>query len=127
MHHRTCAALAEQFAFLPPLTPLHVQTHWLPETDTPEALPTEQRLEDGADFSVWPFEPPHAPLMADVALQAVGVTSVHVQVQFVPTFVTGLAVPDVHKLVVGAAGNPLPFEVPQTPGVKCDLQTSTVW
>jgi hypothetical protein len=52
---------AEQLALAPPLDPLQFHVHG-PEPATGEAVPTVQRLAEGADDAVVPFADPHAPL-----------------------------------------------------------------
>lgn len=52
---------AEQLALAPPLDPLQLHVHG-PEPTTDDAVPTVQRLADGADDAVVSFADPHAPL-----------------------------------------------------------------
>ena len=98
---------AEQFAFVPPFDPAQVQVHG-PVPLTALALPAVQRLLVGAVVKVPPLDEPHWPLTGVVAMFAEQFAFVppfdpaQVQVQG-PLPPTVLALPTVHRLVVGAA------------------------
>ena len=53
--------LAEQLAFVPPFSPLHIQVHG-PLPVTVEGVPALQRFAMGVVVKVPPLLPPHAPL-----------------------------------------------------------------
>jgi hypothetical protein len=52
---------AEQLALVPPLEPPQLHVHG-PEPATDDAVPAEQRLAEGTDATVVPFDDPHTPL-----------------------------------------------------------------
>src|SRR5262245_24818162 len=52
---------AEQLAVVPPLEPPQFQVHG-PAPATDDAVPAVQRLAEGADDAVVPFDDPHTPL-----------------------------------------------------------------
>jgi hypothetical protein len=54
---------AEQVAVVPPLEPPQLQVHG-PEPATDDAVPAEQRLAEGLEDVVVPFDDPHTPLTA---------------------------------------------------------------
>jgi hypothetical protein len=56
--------LALHEAVAPPFVPLHVHDHG-PVPESTEALPAEQRLEDGAEEKELPFDEPQTPAVAD--------------------------------------------------------------
>ena len=79
-------ANAEQLAVLPLLEPLQLHVHG-PEPATDDAVPVEQRLDEGLDDAVVPFADPHTPLTgaaaaftATVVLAAADVPLLPVQV-----------------------------------------------
>src|SRR5262245_8763311 len=55
------ASDAEQLAVLPPFEPPQLHIHG-PEPATDDAVPAEQRLVEGLDDAVVPFDDPHTPL-----------------------------------------------------------------
>ena len=55
------ASDAEQLAVVPPLEPPQLHVHG-PEPATDDAEPAEQRLAEGLDDAVVPFDDPHTPL-----------------------------------------------------------------
>jgi hypothetical protein len=57
---------AEQVAVAPPLEPPQLHVHG-PEPATDDAVPAEQRLAEGLDDAVVPFDDPHTPLTAPEA------------------------------------------------------------
>ena len=78
---------AEQLALAPPLEPPQLHVHG-PEPATDDAVPAEQRLAEGLDDAVVPFDDPHTPatgagaaaFTATVALAAGDVPPLPVQV-----------------------------------------------
>ena len=103
----------------PPPTPAQVQVQG-PEPDTEEALPTEQRLEDGATEKAEPLEVQHAPVW-------VATYTVAEQLVLVPPFVPlqlqlqgpepdmDAELPYKQRFAVGVAVNPDPFALPHVP------------
>src|SRR5208282_3681177 len=115
-HAPLVCALAVQLAFVPLFVPLQLHAHG-PLPLTAVAVPKLHRFVVGAAARFAPLLPPHAPLVCGVA----------VQLAFVPLFVplqlhvhgplplTAVAVPKLHRFVVGAAARFAPLLPPHAP------------
>jgi len=108
--------LAEQLAATPPQTPLQVHVQG-PEPETAEAVPTLQRLEDGAEAYVSPLDEPQTPfaeaVLFELQLTVPEPLQVHVQG---PEPETNEAVPALQRLVVGFTQVDPPLAEPQAAG-----------
>lgn len=120
--------LAEQFAVLPPFDPSQVQLYVPAEVETDEALPSVQRLDEGAVRNERPFAEPHVPSTWIGAAQSELVppfcpSQVQVHAMAAPT--TTEAVPSSQRSDVGAVGEGCPLAPPHVPSTSSRAEQST--
>ncbi len=116
MPHFGEAEIVAQLAFEPPLLPEQLHVHG-PVPDTAEAVPDEHKLDVGLTVAAEPLADPHAPLVFSGAEhESVVPPFVPVQLHVHPPVPeTVVAVPELHKFVVGLVVTPTPSAEPQEP------------
>jgi hypothetical protein len=112
---------AQVSSLLPPFNPVQLHVHNPPLLPTGVGVPALQRFVAGAVANVPPFAVPQAPLTTGAKAEQFTVAppfdplQLHVHCDPLRVGGTGVAVPLLQRLVVGAVGNDPPFAVPQAP------------